>query len=402
MPMSESFVAKKNLLFITPRLPDSADSGGTQVTLERLEILSRHFDVTVLTLECTPDAERRLRSRFPLGRLYRAGKLRKRSAAAWFASIARGVPLSVWRNRPRSFIALAESLAHQRFDMTYVDHWLMWPAAARLKYPGTRILHLHNAEHLLFARAAETAPPLVKQVLRLEARRVRRYLRGICAAVDEVHFLSPADAMEMSRSGITARQSLVFPPSVKLQSGNFGRYDGDVLFIGTMSWPPNAEGIRWYLEEVVHRLPPTCCTHIVGGYLDANPCRSSSGTVRWHGRVANLESYYEEASVFIAPILSGSGIKMKVLNALSYGLPVVTTKVGVEGFPPGWEPAITVADTAEDFARAIVRLRSSRQTWERAAAATKRYLTKNFSNSAFVEWSYYNAQAGIGPSVSRA
>lgn len=350
---------KPSLLFITPVLPEIGTSGGLIVTLERLEILSRRFEVTVLAVEATDAAIVQNTAKFGLRDVLHAGKVRQRTIVGWMKSIIAGYPFAIWRNMDTDFLRLAEQVGRDQFALTYVDHWLMWPAAQRIKWPGRRILQLHNAEHLLFSRAAKQASFPLRQVLGIEARRAKDYLRAICQEPDEMHFLSDADAREVCGLGDIAQTSRVFLPWVPLDPGTYGMFGRNLLFVGTMSWAPNAEGACWYRDEIVTRLPSGYQSHIAGGYVHGvEPINTCS--LIWHGRVPDLTSLYQNASVFVAPLLSGSGIKIKILNALSRGLPVVTTSLGAEGFPAGWEESVSVADTPEEFVSAIERLCNDR------------------------------------------
>lgn len=381
---------KPSLLYITPVLPESGASGGLIVTLERLEILSRRFEITVLAVEATDAAIVQNTAKFALREVLHNGKVRPRTTVGWIKSIAAGYPFAIWRNMDADFLRLAEQAVGSPFVLTYVDHWLMWPAAQRIKSPGRRILQLHNAEHLLFSRAAKQASFPLRQVLGIEARRAKDYLRSICQEADEIHFLSDADAHEVHGLGDITQPSNVFLPWVPLDEGSYGMFGRNLLFVGTMSWVPNAEGACWYRDEIVPRLPVGYQTHIAGGYIHGvEPINTDS--LVWHGRVPDLTALYRDASVFVAPLLSGSGIKMKILNALSRGLPVVTTSLGAEGFPPGWEESVSVADTPEAFVAAIERLCNDRDAWEQARSAARVYIARHFSPKAFIQWTDQNA-----------
>lgn len=380
---------KPSLLYITPILPESGSSGGLIVTLERLEILSRRFDITVLAVEASDSAIEQCTAKYGLREVLHAGQVRPRTAVGWLKSISSGYPFAIWRNMDENFLRLAEQTGKRSFELTYVDHWLMWPAAQCIKNPGRRVLQLHNAEHLLFSRSAKLASFPLRQVLGVEAFRAKNYLRLICQQADEIHFLSHADAHEVLGLADIAQPSNVFLPWVQIEEGNFGTFGFNLLFVGTMSWAPNAEGARWYRDEIVPRLTSNYQSHIAGGYVDGiEP--TTTGPLVWHGRVPDLSPLYQDASVFVAPLLSGSGIKMKILNALSRGLPVVTTSHGAEGFPTGLEESVFVANTPEAFVAYIERLCTDRDAWERARTAAKLYLVRHFSPKAFIQWTEQN------------
>ena len=377
-------------LFITPVLTSKGVSGGLITTLARLDVLSQRYNVTIVCTEASKEVIGEHKSRWPNTEVLVAGEVRPRSALTWLRSLLGGYPLSVWRNTSPEFLALATTLDDSVFDMTYVDHWLMWPLASRVQSKGRVILLLHNAEHLIFARASATASSfLTGMALKIESRRAAKYLGVIGREADELHFVSEADEHEVLKlKGVTAT-TRVFRPWVPELKGDFGTFGSSILFVGTMSWLPNLEGVAWYIRKVAPRLPSGFMTHIVGGGTDiAKLPKRDNITV--HGWVEDLDLIYKSASVFVAPVLSGSGIKMKILNALTRGIPVVTNSLGVEGFPIEWGEAIAVADTPEDFAEAICSIAQDEARWERAARDATDYVAREFSSSAFISWAAGN------------
>jgi glycosyltransferase involved in cell wall biosynthesis len=134
-----------------------------------------------------------------------------------------------------------------------------------------------------------------------------------------------------------------------------------VLSIATMHYPPNAEAIRWFLTHVFPLLSlrhPNLRCEIAGS-------RPPSDIVEWaardnrvnvHGYVEELTDLYQEAAVFIVPLLSGSGVRVKILEAMAHGIPVVSTSIGADGLEFRHGEQIMIADTPEDFASAISTL----------------------------------------------
>jgi glycosyltransferase involved in cell wall biosynthesis len=383
-------MVKPTLLFITPRLPAIADSGGAQVTRERLIELSQHFDTTILSLGADPASVALFHQLHPHIKVHQQGALRQRSVANWLKSLGAHLPLSVWRNRCPDFMAACSQLAHTSFDLLYVDHWLVWPAAEHFHQAKRKVLHLHNAEHLLFERAAVQSSGPRRWVLHIEARRTRKYLASIAKQTHEIHCLSGDDEIELKTVCQPSTVFHTFLPSTDITPQRDGTFCKQLLFVGTMTWEPNAEGIRWFATHVAPLLPDTYQTHVIGGLLkpDQPPeHQPGAGPLKWLGKVPSIAPYYANASVFIAPLLSGSGIKIKVLNALSHGLPVVTTSIGAEGFPDKGGAAVQVADTPEDFAKAIRSLCEHEDRWQAAASAAQPYIQSHFSSMPFSLWS---------------
>ena len=142
----------------------------------------------------------------------------------------------------------------------------------------------------------------------------------------------------------------------------------DILFIGSDN-PHNRKGIEWFFEKVVPLSDTSFRILIVGKiskYVEPRnnvTCLSSTG---------DLGEVYGKSRISICPLLGGTGMKIKVVEALSFGLPVVTTSKGLSGFPSKIDNGCLVADSPGDFARAVHRLltdnRLYREQRDRAAA----------------------------------
>jgi len=372
------------IAFLTPSNPIDADTGGKQFTLDRLLLLSQLAEVDVFCLEDTPDQRTRLSNRLGGRAVFSAGVLKPRTAWGWLASIMRGLPLSVWRNDVADLSTLISRHVNTRFDAVYVDHWLMWPVSRLFHPKAARLLNLHNAEHRIFERAAKNHTGPLRLILKVEAYRTRRYLRKIGGLADAVHTISEADKIELTSIGIPAPHITAILPCVAASTSPIIRQPvSRVLFAGTLSWHPNAEGLEWFLRYVLPKLDLDAPVQVIGGdppsaWLNLPAARK----VAFLGRVSSIEPFYESAAVMIAPVFSGSGIKLKIVNSLAHGLPVVTTTCGIEGFPPGWEGAVQVCDDPEKFGRCVREFIEDTKLQNDAGIIAKRYVARHFSAEA--------------------
>ena len=127
-----------------------------------------------------------------------------------------------------------------------------------------------------------------------------------------------------------------------------------VLFVGELGYPPNAEGLEWFLRDVwpeVRRSVPDASLDIVG--RNAGPgVRAANGTngVTVHGFVASLAERYERAALSIAPLWAGGGTRLKILESLAHAVPVVSTTIGAFGLDAREEHGVDRIDRADAFA----------------------------------------------------
>ncbi len=139
-----------------------------------------------------------------------------------------------------------------------------------------------------------------------------------------------------------------------------GRQPETMLFVGSFRHLPNAEALTWFAEKVmpeILRQRPQAKLIIVG----AAPPPSHSlptygGSIEIHGFAEDIRAPFREYSVFICPILTGSGVRVKLLEAFASGIPVVSTRIGAEGLARVDGEFCSLADTPEEFARKVIAL----------------------------------------------
>jgi glycosyltransferase involved in cell wall biosynthesis len=131
----------------------------------------------------------------------------------------------------------------------------------------------------------------------------------------------------------------------------------NILFLGGMHWPPNAEGVTWFLENVWHLIKeqvPGARVFIIG----KSPPRITRRLecVEAPGFVEDVDPYWMHSRVFIVPLLSGGGMRVKILDAWARGLPVISTTIGAEGIEYSDNEDIMIADDPQNFANTIIRM----------------------------------------------
>jgi GT2 family glycosyltransferase len=150
---------------------------------------------------------------------------------------------------------------------------------------------------------------------------------------------------------------------------------GGVMFIGGYDHQPNVDAVIWLCKEImpaVWRSLPGIQLTLLGSHPPQSVRDLAGKRVCVTGFIPDVDEYFQTARVFVAPLRYGAGMKGKIGHALSYGLPVVTTPVGAEGF--GFVPGrdALIAETAPDFAAAIVRAYGDRELWERLSSHAHR------------------------------
>ena len=233
------------------------------------------------------------------------------------------------------------------------------------------ILESHNIEcQLMWSRFIHTRKLIRKLYLLIETGLIYLFERHWVPKFDHIFTISQLDAdrykklfsmrnIEEQRLVIQPKKWLVLPEvGNKLPSP--AMLSPTVLFIGNLGWPPNEDAVEWFIEKiwplVLGKIPNTKL-EIVGKPKKGKwNIELDLPGVNWRGFVSDLDPYLKTATAFILPFRMGGGVRLKTLTALSASLPIVSTRVGVEGLPSAITQTAILADQANDFARQLIKL----------------------------------------------
>ena len=346
------------VLFLTPRQLGEPRSGGTIKSAAVLSYLEARHDVEVVCFR-GHDEHPWVRE----GGVISVPLERGRSVRHLLSSYAGGVPLSIERNRsPRMAERVARLLEPGEHDAAFVDGWLMAQYVPE-GFAGIRLLHQHNAEHVMWRRHAELETnPVRRPLVRLEARRVRRYEAGLLARFDVVFAVSERDRATLAALLPTGPEIALLPnvadPALLERPELAPPPDPVLLFLATLSWPPNAEGLSRFLGDdfpgLLERVPDARLV-VAGSGAPERLVRQvhESRGAEFAGPVDDDEVLYTRARCFVDAGVGGSGTKVKVLNALARGLPVVTRPDGAAGLEVSSGEHLLVGDDREGMVASL-------------------------------------------------
>ncbi len=239
-------------------------------------------------------------------------------------------------------------------------------------------------------RYAEEAALLKKQELRL------------AASSDEVWCVTGTDKAALQRETPTARVKLI--PNIHTLQGrgkSFADREG-LFFIGNFNHRPNTDAVHYFMHRIfplIRNSLPGVKFYIVGSYMpeEIRSYGSDHSDVVTLGYLRNVDSLFENSRVFIAPLRYGSGMKGKIGQALSYGLPVVTTSIGAEGMELRHEHDIMVGHDERAFAQMVVDVYRQQELWQRIANNGYRHIAERFAPQV-VEKKIYSSLDDLRPS----
>ena len=267
---------------------------------------------------------------------------------------------------------LRDLLVSHSYDVIHADQlWMAQyalQAQAFLQGNGAStilVLDQHNAVHLIPQRLAGSESSVIKRkLLQREARIMKWYELETCDRFDYVVWVSDEDRLALSRPLAKLASDRTIPICVDPDAKKVvDRKNGSlrVTFLGGLHWPPNADGVAWFAREVWPKvLPqdPEALLTVIG----KNPPRSlleseeAIPNLEVTGNVEDPLPYLAETTVFIVPLHAGGGMRVKIIDAWSWGLPVVSTSIGAEGVQYRHGDNLLIADDADTFADAVLRL----------------------------------------------
>jgi glycosyltransferase involved in cell wall biosynthesis len=360
------------ILILTQVLPYPPDSGPKVKTWNVIKYLAQHHELGLVSF-VRGDESTGVR------------QLEKYCREVYTVPIQRGM-LQDMRYIAQSFLTdqpflmvrdHREEMAHQvdqlaareEFDIVHADQMNMAQYAARLA-ATPKVVDAHNALWLLYKRLWQTMPPGPRKwILNRDWRLLKKYEGRVCKEFDAVVSVSEEDRRALEEAAGQRLDITVIPIAIDTDEITPVTYQpqGDrILHIGTMYWPPNIDGVLWFLREVLPLIRverPGVAFDIIG----ANPPKEIVAfgevdiNVRVPGYVEDLTPYLEGASLIVVPLRAGGGMRVKILNTFGRGLPVVSTTLGAEGIAAQPGEHLLVADSPDDFARAVIRLLEDRQ-----------------------------------------
>lgn len=361
-----------HILLLTQVLPYPPDSGPKVKTWNVLKYLAKHHEVTLVSF-VRGDQSAAVEHLKPYCKAIHTLPIERgalRDGLALLHSLLTRQPWMMVRDsRPAMHRLLKQLADEQHFDIVHADQLNMAQYARRVA-GARKVLDAHNALWLLYQRLASTMRPgPQKWLLERDWRLLKTYEGRICRDFDGVLAVSEEDKAALLQACGQARPITVTPIAVdtqELRPVNRLPEANHILHLGTMFWPPNIDGVEWFLQEVyptVRAARPDATFDIVGArppqrLLDLN--RQNVG-VHVTGYVEDALPYLQRAGVMIVPLRAGGGMRVKILEALARALPVVSTSLGAEGIAVEHGRHLLVADRADEFAQAVLQILADRQ-----------------------------------------
>jgi glycosyltransferase involved in cell wall biosynthesis len=348
------------ILFLSQVLPFPLDAGPKMRSYYVLRHLAQQHEVTLLSFvrnTDTPEAVAHLQSFCHAVHCVPMVRTKWRDGKFLGKSLLTGEPFLIVRDEMPAFSRLLDQLIQTTpFDIIHADQ--LWMAQYALPHANKAklVLDQHNAVYLIPQRLADADSNVLKQLfLQREARLMKRYEVDICRQFDRTVWVTKEDRAVMPASANDPVIPICVDPS-QTDMVSLNTNTPQITFLGGLHWPPNAQGIIWFAQQVLPKIRafiPNAQLTVIG----KNPPEELRGAgINVTGYVSDLQPYLDNTAVFIVPLQAGGGMRVKILDAWQWGLPIVATTIGAEGVEAQHGHNILLADTAEHFAKGVVRI----------------------------------------------
>lgn len=286
---------------------------------------------------------------------------------------------------------LIQILSEHVFDIVHVDG--LPPSAyidvIRAHSKAKISMRAHNVEHVIWERIVkEEKNPLKKFYLNLQSKRLRDYETNVFSKCDVVMAISRDDE-RIIRESSPAATTIIVPAGMDIEE-TFARGNDntDLFFIGSFDWLPNLQGIEWFFDKVwgkVRQSFPNLRLAIAGKNMPESILKLKIENVIILGEVPDAKQFILENGIMIVPLVSGSGIRIKIVEAMALGKTIIATTIAAEGLGLTDGENILIANNGIGFAGQINKCFSDPAFKRRIGENAHRFAIDNFQNKRIVE-----------------
>lgn len=233
---------------------------------------------------------------------------------------------------------------------------------------------IHNLEHTIWSRMSVNSKNLVKKYFyRLLASSLARYEENCLHAIDHFIGLNPSEAEYFSK--IYPKPSSTIPISIDNQDSESYSVDNEgLLFIGSLDWQPNRQGLNWFLETIYPKISHIPLTIAGKGKFDSTQYPNLSVISNFE----KIEDLFSSHRLMIVPLLAGGGIRIKILEAMQAGMPTISTEIGAEGILH--QDSVLIRNSSEEWIETIMSYYNEKMKLQTLSENLKTTYQNNYSS----------------------
>ena len=280
---------------------------------------------------------------------------------------------------------LQSVLEHNTFDVVQLESLYMAPYIETIRQfsKAKIVFRPHNIEYKIWERLFKNQNNPVKNgYLRILTKQLKNYEQSILNKVDLLLPLTCDDTALLTKMGClkpimvlpigidTSEYPLLIPPNNHV-----------VFHLGAMDWMPNHEGVKWFLKRVwplVEQKNNKAELRLAGKGMPSEILKLKRNNIKVEEWVDDVSGYFEAGQIMIVPILSGSGMRVKIIEGMAMGKAIVTTSIGLEGILAADRREVLIANESAEFAYRILELLDQPELVKSLGIAARRLVEERY------------------------
>lgn len=246
-------------------------------------------------------------------------------------------------------------------------------------------LRAHNVEYLIWEeRAKTTSNPFKKWYFNLLSKRLKRFELFVANNADGVLCISEKDLNTFKSDSCKSKLYTISFAADFLadEAAILNKEKPSAYHLAAMDWQPNLEAVLWFVNEVwplLKRKNNEIAIHLAGRQMPPSLVEKSEEQLHIQSDISDLKTFLNQHSMLIVPLLTGSGVRIKIIEALGLGKVVISTSKGIEGLALEHEKNVLIADNAEEFANAIAICAKNESLHNKIAENALKFARENLS-----------------------
>lgn len=308
---------------------------------------------------------------------------------AYFNLIFSNKPYNAVRFISKKFeIELQKLLQQNEYDIIQLEGLYVCPYIPVIrKFSSAKIVYRsHNIEHEIWERTTQMSKGLKRLYLKILTKRIKKFEVGLLNQYDMVVPITERDGSilntlgnvkpsQISQTGIDS--SVLIPNAKKLEHPS-------LFHVGSLEWSPNQEGLIWFIDNCwlqIHEKYPNLNFYIAGRNAPVwLQKKFGLPNVIFKGEIPDAYEFINSKSIMVVPLFSGSGMRIKIIEGLALGKPIVTTPVGTEGIATTSGKNIIVTESSAGFVEAIEDLIGNREYFNAISRNAVEFIHEKFDN----------------------
>jgi polysaccharide biosynthesis protein PslH len=288
--------------------------------------------------------------------------------------------------------ALKKILSRDSFDFIQFEGPYLWYCIDTIREmtPTKISMKNHNIEYEIWLRAAQIEKNILKKLYLYNlAKRVEKFEMNLYNRFDYLYAVTGRDKeIFINKFDVKKKPILIVPTGIDAPKSDFvpNQDNSSIFHLGALEWMPNQQGLIWFVNNVWPKILdrfPDLKFHIAGRNAPHWLVRHFNKTnIIYHGEIPDAHAFICSSGIMIVPVLSGGGMRVKVVEGMALGKPIVSTSIGAEGLDVKDGEDILIADSADTFADKICELVSDSELAKKLSVNAFKNSVEKYDNIA--------------------